>query len=146
MTDTPTPTATTIERVSFIRIRELKGRIVRIHSLQSAGGMLLNDRRAAVMRFDEPSQRFEVKLEIDNDPDEINITKSVKESNLRLEARLPLPDATCMERGVATTFDDRTSRTLAQLLLWFRGSYRVPDTMLTGFASMALAAMNEMHS
>jgi hypothetical protein len=145
MSDTPTPTASTIERVSFIRIRELKGRIVRIHSLQSAGGKLLNDRRAAVLSFDEQSQRFEVKLEIDNDPDQINITKSVKESNLRLEPRLPLPDATCMQRGVATTFDEHTSRTLAQLLLWYRGSYRVPETMLTGFASMAFAAMNEMN-
>jgi hypothetical protein len=145
MSDTSAPTATTIERVSSIRIRELQGRIVRIHSLQSAGGKLLNDRRAAVLRFDESSQRFEVKVEIDNDPDEINITKSVKESNLRLEPRLPLPDETCTQRGVAATFDDQTSRTLAQLLLWFRGSYRVPDTMLTGFAGMAFSAMNEMN-
>jgi hypothetical protein len=70
------------------------GRIVRIHSLQSAGGKLLNGRRAAILRFDEPSQRFEIKLELDTDPDEPNITKAIKESNLRLELRLPLPDET----------------------------------------------------
>jgi hypothetical protein len=140
-----TPPATTAAQVSFIRIRELQGRIVRIHSLKSAEGKLLNDRRAAVLRFDASSQRFEVKLEIDNDPDEVNITKSVKESNLRLEPRLPLPDASCMERGIATTFNDQTSRTLAQLLLWYRGTYRVPDTMLTGFANMAFSAMNQMN-
>jgi hypothetical protein len=88
-----TPAAPTAARSNFTRIRELQGRIVRIHSLQSAGGKLLNDRRAAVLRYDKSIKRFEVKLEIDNDPDQLNITKSVKESNLRLEPRLPLPDA-----------------------------------------------------
>jgi hypothetical protein len=137
------PPATKAARVSVLRICQLQGRIVRVHSLQSAGGKLLNDRRGAVLRFDKPSQRFEIKMEIDSDPDIENITKSIKETNLRLEPRLPLPDETCMGRGVATTFDEHTSRTLAQLLLWYRGMYRVPDTMLTGFANMAFSAMNE---
>jgi hypothetical protein len=56
-----------------------------------------------------------------------------------------MPDETCTGRGIATTFDEQTSRTLAQLLLWYRGTYRVPDTMLTGFASMAISAMNQMN-
>jgi hypothetical protein len=97
------------------------------------------------MGYDKSSKRFEVKLEIDNDPDQLNITKSLKESNFRLEPRLPLPDESCTGRGIATTFDKHTSRTLAQLLLWYRGTYRVPDTMLTGFASMAISAMNQMN-
>jgi hypothetical protein len=130
-------------RATFKRVRELQGRIVRVHSLQSTEGKLLNGRRAAVLRYDIPSERFEVKMEIDNDPDQLNITKSLKESNLRVEPRLPLPDATDSGRGIATTFDDHTSQTLAQLLLWYRGTYRVPRTVLTGFAGMAFSAMNE---
>lgn len=106
---------------------------------------MLNGRRAAVLRFDEPSQRFEIKVEIVCDPDEVNITKSVKESNLTLEPRLPLTDKNCKERGIVTSVGDESSRTLAQLLLWFRGSYRVPDTVLRGYAGMAFYRMGEMN-
>jgi hypothetical protein len=121
------------------------GRIVRIHSLQSAGGKLLNGRRGAVLSFDETSQRFGVKVEIDCDPDTLNIARSIKGSNLRLEPRLPLPGKGrgSMRRGLVTSVGENTSETLCELLLWFRDDYRVPETMLGGYAGMAFGRMGE---
>jgi hypothetical protein len=94
----------------------------------------------------EPSQRFEIKLENDPDSDrDERSTQAIKESNLRLEPRLPLPDETCNERGhvTLTSYSAETTRTLAQLPLWYRGDYRVPETMLSGYASMAFTRLDQ---
>jgi hypothetical protein len=48
-------------------------------------------------------------------------------------------------RGNMTSVDEFTCRILAQLLLWYRDNYRVPETVLAGYAAMAFTRMNEFH-
>lgn len=115
------------------------GRIVRIHSLQSASGMALNGERAAVLRQLEDG-RYEVKVEFACDT--FNETKSLKPENLTIEERLPLPSG-YGNRGFCMMPGDGMNRTLCELLLWRRDGYDPPETMLSGYASMAFSRMGQ---
>lgn len=132
------------------------GRIVQIHSLQSAAGNQLNGQRAVVLRHVPKDDRFEVILDHSDNPS--NASKAIRPANLKVCERLPLPipvdyDYSCSNfeaslstfRGVATEPWSRhghghgggstnTCRKLCEMLLWYREDYRPPETMLAGYA------------
>jgi len=114
------------------------GQIVRIHSLQSAAGMELNGERAAVLQ--QIDGRYEVKVEFACDT--FNQTKLLKAENLSIEDRLSLPTG-YGNRGFCMSPGPGMNRTLCELLLWHRDDYEPPETMLTGYASMAFSRMGQ---
>ena len=119
------------------------GRIVEIHSLQSAAGKQLNGERAVVIRHVPKDDRFEVILDDSDNPN--NASKSIRPANLKLCDRLPLPDqddCSC-NRGVVTVPCDTMSRKLCEMLVWYKDDYRPSETMLIGIAGMSFQRMNQ---
>jgi hypothetical protein len=119
------------------------GRIVQIHSLQSAAGNQLNGQRAVVLRHVPEDDRFEVILDHSDNPS--NASKAIRPVNLKLCERLPLPDEDdCnYNRGVVMVPSDTMSRKLCEMLVWYKEDYRPPETMLTGIAGMSFQRMDQ---
>jgi hypothetical protein len=65
------------------------GRIVKIHSLQSAAGKQLNGKRAVVLRFVLEDDRFEVILDDSDNPNKAS--KSIRPANLKVVIDYPCP-------------------------------------------------------
>jgi hypothetical protein len=117
------------------------GRVVQIHSLQSAAGQELNGQRAVVLRHVPEDDRFEIVLEDDDDPN--NASKAIRRANLKVCERLSLPASNCNNRGVVMAPCATMNRKLCEMLLWHKEDYQPPETMLTGIAGMSFQRMDQ---
>jgi len=115
------------------------GQIVTIYGLKSAAGKTLNRKRGIVLRLVPESEpaRFEILVEGTTTVDEPEKTWAIKESNIRLISRRPLPRQGMRQRGVLINMDENMIRTLTELLVRYTPNYSPPETMLMGYANMA---------
>jgi hypothetical protein len=123
------------------------GQIVEIHGLNSAVGASLNNKRAVVLRLVPDSQptRFELLVEGETTVDQPNRTFAIREPNIRLLPRRPLPPQgdEHNQRGFVTDIDEGMFRTLTELLVRYTPHYSPSDTMLLGYASMAFQRLGQ---
>lgn len=122
------------------------GQIVRIHSLQSAQGKKLNKQRAIVLRLvpDTEPARYELLVEGTTTVDRPNCTSAIKETNIRLEPKRPLPPkGGDHQRGFVMDPDWEMFRTLTELLVRYTPDYSPSETMLMGYASMAFQRLGQ---
>jgi len=123
------------------------GQIVSIYGLRSSEGSTLNTRRGIVLRLvpDSEPARIELLVEGTTTVDTPNKTFSIKESNIRLVPRRPLPsqDDVHNQRGVLMVPDEEMFRTLTELLVRYTPNYSPPETMLMGYANMAFQRLGK---
>lgn len=119
------------------QLRLKPGDVVILQGLTSEFGRIMNGQPGVVVRYVPQHERYEV---VTPGPTESQ-TVALKAANLRLEPRrFPIPQK--QERGNMILDDGHPMSTLAELLVRKTDNYTPSDTMLQGYAAMALGQID----
>ncbi|CAB9529476.1 expressed unknown protein [Seminavis robusta] len=124
-----------------------QGSIVKIHSLQSAGGQKLNGKIGLALKRvkdDKGDLRWQIRVK---GVKPINATSSIKPANLEVQEHVPLPVGGGRPRGyVEDVNHEDTCAILCELLVMHTEFYEPPETRLTGYPAAAFGELGDHFS